>query len=312
MKTIRSMLKHLFLAVPLMLIVSCNSQPPSTLIPHRCENGKFGYVDEKGKECIEGKYDYAEEFSEDLAVVQVGRYFGYIDRKGEIVIPLQYTQAAYFLQGRALVAKEELYGFIDKENREIIPCIYERITPFASHEAYAVKNGKTGIIDTEGKVLVPFEYDKIEQLKSGLFVVNQAGREGFLNAQKQMILPCQYGYYTIEDKEGKPLIVLRTKDDTPYYRISYNSRYGLMDFEGNVLTPCKYEKIGAFTDGNLAHVILNDKVGYIDSNGKRSFRPYTTIRERCRETGMRFIKTVFVIWWITGQASKSHPKFITK
>lgn len=127
-----------------------------------------------------------------------------------------------------------------------------------------------------------------------------------------MILPCQYGYYTIEDKEGKPLIVLRTKDDTPYYRISYNSRYGLMDFEGNVLTPCKYEKIGAFTDGNLAHVILNDKVGYIDSNGKRSFRPYTTIRERCRETGMRFIKTVFVIWWITGQASKSHPKFITK
>ena len=81
MKTIRSMLKHLFLAVPLMLIVSCNSQPPSTLIPHRCENGKFGYVDEKGKECIEGKYDYAEEFSEDLAVVQVGRYFGYIDRK---------------------------------------------------------------------------------------------------------------------------------------------------------------------------------------------------------------------------------------
>ena len=50
MKTIRSMLKHLFLAVPLMLIMSCNSQPPSTLIPHRCENGKFGYVDEKGKE----------------------------------------------------------------------------------------------------------------------------------------------------------------------------------------------------------------------------------------------------------------------
>lgn len=73
MKTIRSMLKHLFLAVPLMLIVSCNSQPPSTLIPHRCENGKFGYVDEKGKEWIEGKYDYAEEFSEDLAVVQVGK-----------------------------------------------------------------------------------------------------------------------------------------------------------------------------------------------------------------------------------------------
>lgn len=312
MKTIKHMFKCLFLAVTLVFIVSCNSQPPANLIPHRCENGKFGYVDEQGKEWIEGKYDYAEEFAEDLAVVQVGRYFGYIDRKGEIVIPLQYTQAAYFHQGRALVAKEGLYGFIDKENREIIPCIYERITPFAAHEAYAVKGGKTGIIDTEGKVLVPFEYDKIEQLKSGLFVVNQAGREGFLNAQKQMILPCQYGYYTIEDKEGKPLIVLRTKDDTPYYRISYNSKYGLMDFEGNVLTPCKYEKIGAFTDGNLAHVILNDKVGYIDSNGKEVIQPYTTFRGRCRETGMRFIKTAFAIWWTTGQANGLHRKSIMR
>lgn len=68
------MFKCLFLAVTLVFIVSCNSQPPANLIPHRCENGKFGYVDEQGKEWIEGKYDYAEEFAEDLAVVQVGRY----------------------------------------------------------------------------------------------------------------------------------------------------------------------------------------------------------------------------------------------
>ena len=99
MKTIRSMLKHLFLAVPLMLIVSCNSQPPSTLIPHRCENGKFGYVDEKGKEWIEGKYDYAEEFSEDLAVVQVGRYFGYIDSSYSIC--MRYDLSSCFSNGSA-------------------------------------------------------------------------------------------------------------------------------------------------------------------------------------------------------------------
>ena len=85
-----------------------------------------------------------------------------------------------------------------------------------------------------------------------------------------------------------------------------------MDFEGNVLTPCKYEKIGAFTDGNLAHVILNDKVGYIDSNGKEVIQPYTTFRGRCRETGMRFIKTAFAIWWTTGQANGLHRKSIMR
>ena len=81
MKTIKHMFKCLFLAVTLVFIVSCTSQPPANLIPNRCEYGKFGYGDEQGKEWIEGKYDYAEEFAEDLAVVQVGRYFGYIDRK---------------------------------------------------------------------------------------------------------------------------------------------------------------------------------------------------------------------------------------
>lgn len=70
-------------------------------------------------------------------------------------------------------------------------------------------------------------------------------------------------------------------------------------------------EIGAFTDGNLAHVILNDKVGYIDSNGKEVIPPIYDYSRTLPGTGMRFIKTVFVIWWITGQASKSHPKFIT-
>lgn len=274
MRTIKHTFNYLFGIVVIILMASCNSQPPAKLIPYRCENGKFGYVDEKGKEWIEGKFDYAEEFSEDLAVVQVGKYFGYIDCEGEIIIPLQYTQAVCFQQGRALVAKEGLYGFINKENREIIPCIYDRIEVYAPHEAYAVKKGKMGIIDMEGKVLVPFEYDKIEKLNEELFVVSQNGRQGFLNAQKQEILPCKYAYYTIKDKEGKRLIMLRTNDNLQsYYHISSDSKYGLMDFHGNILASCKYEKIGEFADGNLAYVILNDKVGYIDSNGKEIIPP---------------------------------------
>lgn len=126
MRTIKYTFNYLFGIVVIILMASCNSQPPANLIPHRCESGKFGYVDEKGKEWIEGKFDYAEEFSEDLAVVQMGKYFGYIDREGEIIIPLLYTQAVCFHQGKALVAKEGLYGFINKENREIIPCIYDQ------------------------------------------------------------------------------------------------------------------------------------------------------------------------------------------
>lgn len=267
-------LYRLLLMITMTLMVSCSMQPPERLIPHRCANGKFGYVDEKGKEWIEGQYDYADEFSEDLAVVKIGNYFGYIDRSGEIVIPLQYDIAFPFENGRAKVVKESLYGYIDPNNQAIIPCLYEKIEPYSPMEAYAVKNGKTGIIDNMGKELVPFKYDKIRKMNEELYVVTNSGRDGFLNARKQEILPCEYSYSTMEGQNGESLIVLRTKESTqPYFYSSAKSKYGLMDLHGNILAPCKYERIGAFINGNLAHVILNDKVGYINSDGKEVIPP---------------------------------------
>lgn len=69
-----------------------------------------------------------------------------------------------------------------------------------------------------------------------------------------------------------------------------------MDFHGNILTSCKYEKIGEFADGNLAYVILNDKVGYIDSNGKEIISPIYDRSRALPQTGMCFIKKAFAIW----------------
>ena len=70
--------------------------------------GKFGYVDETGKEIIPFIYSSAANFSEGLACVSIGfefqKRYGYIDKSGNVVIPFKYRyQGGDFRQGLALV-----------------------------------------------------------------------------------------------------------------------------------------------------------------------------------------------------------------
>ena len=49
-------------------------------------DGKYGFINTKGKEVIPCKYDYAGEFSEGLAKVGLDGKDGYINTKGKLVI----------------------------------------------------------------------------------------------------------------------------------------------------------------------------------------------------------------------------------
>lgn len=88
---------------------------------------KVGFIDLKGNEVIAPKYDYAQSFSEGLAVVEMNGRAGFIDMKGNEVISLEYESAFRFEEGLAMVKKNGRYGFIDKYGKEVIPLIYENI-----------------------------------------------------------------------------------------------------------------------------------------------------------------------------------------
>lgn len=117
--------------------------------------GKWGYIDETGKEVLPMKYlaaddfhdgiarvmtredpahwDYIDKtgralitnygigfgFSEGLAMVQVNDKWGFIDRTGKLVIPTRYDSAADFNAGAALVSTENDIFFIDPTGRRI-------------------------------------------------------------------------------------------------------------------------------------------------------------------------------------------------
>lgn len=55
-----------------------------------CDNIKFGCIDKSGKEVIPLKYDYIIDYSDRIAVVNIGDKFGFIDINGNEIIPLKY------------------------------------------------------------------------------------------------------------------------------------------------------------------------------------------------------------------------------
>lgn len=63
----------------------------------------YGFVDRSGNIVIDMKYEFAEDFSEELAVVRLNNKFGFVDRTGKTTISFIYDDATSFLDGRAEV-----------------------------------------------------------------------------------------------------------------------------------------------------------------------------------------------------------------
>lgn len=87
----------------------------------------FGFIDEKGVVVVPCKLDYADHFSEGLAVFKPkGRkdLYGYIDKGGNVVIPPMFSTADSFDHGLASVtvgkAYEDFrYGYINKKGEYV-------------------------------------------------------------------------------------------------------------------------------------------------------------------------------------------------
>lgn len=92
---------------------------------------KYGFVDKSGKMVIEPQYDYAQRFSEGLALIGVGdddedtRKYGFIDKSGKIVIEPQFEDAESFDKGLASVRIEKngvsYKGYVNKEGTVVWP-----------------------------------------------------------------------------------------------------------------------------------------------------------------------------------------------
>lgn len=130
-----------------------NEEKEQKLTEKKGENGKYGYVVERGHWVIQPRFDFARSFSEGLALVEINDKWGFIDKRGNFAIQPRFDYANWFSEGLAKVKTNGKWGFINQQGRIVIPIQYDYAYPFIQGKAQVKQNGETFRIDKQNNRL---------------------------------------------------------------------------------------------------------------------------------------------------------------
>jgi hypothetical protein len=103
---------------------------------------KWGYIDVKGKVVITPKFSYAHHFSEDHAVVLVGKAHAVIDKAGRLIASPFEHSGWVFHEGLLPVKRKSGWGYIDGTGKMIVAPIYKEARGFSEGLAAVELSGE--------------------------------------------------------------------------------------------------------------------------------------------------------------------------
>jgi len=269
----------------------------------KVQNGKnlWGFINKKGEEVINPKYQDAMEFKEGLAAVQDSEthLWGFINKKGELVIKHKYLDTQCFSEGYVAVKQQDrTWIYIDK-NGQILPTErFKLACDFSDGYAVVIRTRNThdvSFIDKTGNICAT--YRSATSFKDGLalvlqgpyyFVINTKfeviGKESeknfsHINANSEGLFltkfnSWEYGYLNEQLKE----VNIPSFNEADHFsegmaRIELSSSWkGYVNKEGKTMafsTEQQYEEFGQFKEGLAA--VQNSEThlwGFINKKGK--------------------------------------------
>ncbi|MBX2915126.1 MAG: WG repeat-containing protein [Cyclobacteriaceae bacterium] len=154
-------------------------------------DGKYGFIDGKGRLRIANRYDSITHFSEGLAAIKLIGKWGFINMQDQIILNPNYTAVNEFKNGLCLVARNGKWGIINQQGKTIINLEYDSIKQEPPH-FLLYKNGLSGLADQHGRILVEPRFTQLEILANGNLKVSQAQKWGVISAEGLSIIPITY------------------------------------------------------------------------------------------------------------------------
>ena len=241
------------------------------------EEQKRGYFNRfTGEVVIPAQYDKAWIFSDGLACVMEQGMLRFIDHKGNLAIDKAFSYMPSiddycFHNGLCIMSSDNgKMGLIGRDGEWKVNPVFSYIR-YESKGFWLIQDtdGHQGLLRADGEPFLPCEYKKVTVRDTGYISVWLLNHTGMLLDQKGNIVnSCDYTdvekmeYVTDEYDEYGEL-----KEATTHclkYR-SADCHYGLMDRNGNVITPPLYDCITAISaglylcEGDEGSVILDDK-----------------------------------------------------
>lgn len=295
------------------------------LIKVRCDN-VIAFVDSSGNQILPFKYtdfkDY--DYSEGLAPVGFNGKWGYVDEYGKEVIPLIYDFALEFRNGIALVKQKQKQFFINKNN-QIVSKLYSKISILKNgYSSGTIGNGNSYLLDSTGKVILPHIYQSIRSLNDKL-LIEQENKYGLLNLDLGLFAKPTYD--DIKDfkngfayKTGNKWGLLNKNgeratdaiyDDVFKYAENYmvvnvNKKWMLVDSLGDQISKESFEKVSTYS--RYTQIYRNGKWGLSDTLGNILIKPqYDKIKTPDKDN-LCFVKNGNFKEYVTLQNEKVFTK----
>lgn len=219
------------------------------------ENGKYGFVDERGVWKIYPQYDEVDVFSEGLARIKMKGQYGYINKQGNMVIQPHYDYVELFSNGKARVRLNGEIFYIDKQGNRVddpgkpaspqkpgqgiaIGCKQNERNYYYPVDKYGNQVGTVESMDYitfhEDLACVKIWFKNPNNLFDG------HGMYGFINRKGELAIPAKFTSAHYFQDGVAPVAV-----GPPGKML-----WGIIDKSGDwVLEPNKYNYIGFFENG---------------------------------------------------------------
>jgi len=178
-------------------------------------DGKYGFIDSRGRLRVANRYEGIGQFKEGLAAIKILGKWGFVNVQDKIVINPSYEEVKEFSNGTCIVKRNGKFGLLDGEGKIALPIRYDQIERANDKFLLAIGQLK-GLADEKGNVLIDPRFDLLEIVDQDQVMVNHGGKWGVLSYTGMNIIPMLYdqlifisdrkSFLALKKSEWQPLV----------------------------------------------------------------------------------------------------------
>jgi hypothetical protein len=154
------------------------------------KDGRYGFVDSRGRLRIANRYEAIRSFDGGLAPVMIRGRWGFIDASDRIAIQPRFDEVSEF-KPLAVVKRNNKYGLLDRSGATPLEPAYDSLY-YSEGYFVLVKDGKLGLSTLEGRITLDPKYDYLQPAGGGYVIVGQGGKRGLVTREGLSTIPMAY------------------------------------------------------------------------------------------------------------------------
>jgi hypothetical protein len=173
-------------------------------------DGRFGFLDARGRLRIANRYDSVGEFHNGLAAIKLIGKWGYVNEADKIVIHPNYDSPANFKNELCIVSRNGVFGIIDKTGKIVLPLRYDFIQRLSDDRFLLRQNSLVGLANEKASVLLEPRFNLLTYDRDDFWIACQHGKCGVIASSGMDIIPTIYDQL-IPEKGGNFLALKKAE-----------------------------------------------------------------------------------------------------